>query len=233
MTYEREDLINCTVDAILKHKGELSYINIGKALRNEDFTAFEQAVRFIEMSVICHNIPYYENNVCKTRELFKSFQGAINFYNSNKDESEIVLKSNEKVWVDSMNAYTLPKLTFGDDTHSVFRSGTGKGQADLCDENGIGYEVKRNYRDGSLSGLHAAKYLIDCKNTTIEIRAVDKQGNVDLEYPPLGRFNSFLSSKIIEPVTYMEDELLQLIYRGELIPEIEKRLAEQDFKWNY
>jgi hypothetical protein len=102
----------------------------------------------------------------------------------------------------------------------------------LCDTNGIGYEVKRNYRDGSRSSLHTAKYLIDCKNTTIEVRVINEHGNVDLESYPLGRFNGFLSSKIINPTTYMEDELLQLIYSGELIPEIESQLAENGFRWN-
>lgn len=234
MLYERKDLINCTVDAILNHNGELSYINIGKALRNEDFTSFEQAVRFIEMSVICHNIPYYKNNIRKIRELFECFKDAITFYNSNKDESETVVRSGEKDWIDLLTGYKLPKLTFGDDTHSVFKSGSGKSQADLCDEHGIGYEVKRDYRNGSRSSLHpaTAKYLIDCKTTTIEVRAINTHGNVDLESYPLGRFNGFLSSKIIAPTTYIEDDLLQLIYSGELIPEIEKRLHEEGFVWN-
>ena len=233
MLYEREDLIYNVVERIKQHNGELSYFDMGKALRCEcDLSPWGQALMFIEMSVICHNIPYYKNNICKIRDLDESFQGAINFYNSNKEESEIVIRSQEKIWVDEMNKYTLPKLYFGDDTHRMFRSGTGKGQADLCDEYGVGYEVKRNYRNGSLSGLHTAKYLIDCKNTTIEVRAINSHGNVELEYPPLGRFNGFLSNKIIKPITYMEDELLQLIYSGELIPEIEKQLANSGFRWN-
>ena len=115
----------------------------------------------------------------------------------------------------------------------MFRSGSGKSFTDLCDEQGAGYEVKRNYRDGSRGSLHKAKYLIDCKNTTIEVREVDSNGNVDLDSYPLGRFNGVLSSKIVKPVTYIEDDLLQLIYDGELIPEIEIRLSEEGFKWIY
>ena len=235
MVYERKDLISCVVDAIISHNGEMSYFDIGKALRGEaDLTPFRQAVMFIEMSVICHNIPYYVNNERKIRELFEAFRDAITFYNANKDESEIVLKSSEKALTDALSGYTLPRLALGDGTHRVFRSGSGTNKADLRDANDVGYEVKRNYRSGSRSSLHlaTAKYLIDCKNTTIEVRAIDAHGNVDLESYPLGRFNSFLSSKITTPTTYMEDELLQLIYSGELIPEIEKRLAEEGFKWN-
>ena len=235
MLYEREDLINAVVKAILEHNGERTYFDIGNALRGEaNLTAYGQAIIFLEISVICHNIPYYENNERKIRELYECFKDAITFYNANKDEYEIVLKSSEKVWTDLLSAYTLPRLTLGDDTHRVFRSGSGKSQADLCDKQGVGYEVKRNYRNGSRSSLHTAtaKYLIDCKNTTIEVRSIDASGNVDLESYPLGRFNGFLSSKIIKPTTYVEDELLQLIYSGELIPEVEKRLAEEGFQWN-
>lgn len=235
MTYEINDLISCTVDIILNNKGELSYTDIGRALRSDDnLTSFNQAVIFLEMSVICHNIPFYENNQRRVRELSESFKDSITFYNSNKDESEITVKSNEKTWTDLLSGYALPKLHFGDNTHSVFKSGSGKSKADLCDEHGIGYEVKRNYRGGSRSSLHTAtaRYLIDCKNTTIEVREIKPDGSVDLEGYPLGRFNGFLSSKIIKPTTYIEEELLQLIYSGRLIPEIEKRLQEEGFKWN-
>jgi hypothetical protein len=156
------------------------------------------------------------------------------FYNSNKAESEIVIRSSEGDWIDILTGYQLPKLTFGDNTHFTFKSGSGKSQADLCDETGVGYEVKRNYRGGSRSSLHVntAKYLIDCKNTTIEVRAINKHGTVDLEGYPLGRFNGFLSNKVTEPVTRIEEDLLQLIYTGELISEIEKQLEEIGFKWN-
>ena len=236
MLYEREDLINTVVKAIKEHKGERTYFDIGMALRGEaNITAYGQAIIFLEMSVICHNIPYYENNVRKIRKLNECFKDSITFYNSNKSEAETVEQSNKKDWIDQFSMYKLPKLAFGDDTHMAFKSGSGRPQADLCDVNGVGYEVKRDYRNGSRSSLHTAtaKYLIDCKNTTIEVREIDAHGNVDLEHLPLGRFNGFLSSKIIKPTTYMEAELLQLIYNGELIPEIEKRLAEEGFKWNY
>ena len=235
MFYEREDLIYNVVARIQQHKGELSYFDIGKALRCEaGLSPWGQAIIFLEMSVICHNIPFYVNNERRIRGLFECFKDAITFYNSNKAESEIVFRSSEKDWIDSLTGYKLPKLTFSDDTHSVFKSGSGKSQADLCNEQGIGYEVKRDYRNGSRSSLHTAtaKYLIDCKNTTIEVREIDAYGNVDLEHYPLGRFNGFLSCKMIKPTTYMEDELLQLIYSGELIPEIEKRLEADGFKWN-
>ena len=235
MLYTRENLIESATKAIVKHNGEMSYFDMGTALRGEaNLTHFGQAVMFLEMSVICHNIPYYEKNVRKIRELFECFQDAITFYNSNKAEAETVVRSGEKTWVDLLTGYTLPRLAFGDNTHHVFKSGSGKSQADLRDDNGIGFEVKRNYRNGSRSSLHTAtaKYLIDCKTTTIEVRAIDESGNVDLEHYPLGRFNGFLSDKLIRPTTNMEEELLQLIYSGELIPEVERRLAEEGFKWN-
>ena len=235
MLYTREDLIESATKAIVKHKGEMSYFDMGCALRNEaDLTPFGQAIMFIEMSVICHNIPFYVNNERCIRELHESFKDAITFYNANKAESEIVTRSNERDWVDFLTMYELPVLSFGDNTHYVFKSGSGKSQADLCDKNGVGYEVKRNYQNGSRSSLHiaTAKYLIDCKTTTIEVRAIDEHGNVDLDHYPLGRFNGFLSDKLVKPLTSIEEEFMQLIYSGELIPEIERRLAEEGFKWN-
>ncbi len=235
MLYERKDLVDAVVQAILKHNGELSYFDIGMALRcGADLSPFGQAIMFIEMSVICHNIPYYDKNVRKIREFSECFQDAITFYNSNKAESEVVTRSGEKVWVDLLTGYTLPKLMFGDNTHYMFKSGSGKSQADLCDGYGVGFEVKRNYRNGSRSSLHTAtaKYLVDCKTTTIEVRPIDERGNVDLEHYPLGRFNGFLSDKLVKPVTCIEEDLLNVIYSGELIPEVEKRLAEVGFKWN-
>lgn len=235
MSFNKEDLINTTVEAILKHNGEMSYFDMGIALRGEaNLSTFSQAILFLEMSVICHNIPYYVKNVRKIREFFECFQDAITFYNSNKAESEVVVRSVEKTWVDILTGYTLPKLAFGDNTHHVFKSGSGKSQADLCDEQGVGFEVKRNYREGSRSSLHTAtaKYLIDCKTTTIEVRVIDDFGNVDLEHYPLGRFNGFLSDKLIKPITCIEDKMLQIIYSGELIPEVERRLAEEGFEWN-
>ena len=234
MQYERKDLINCVVDAILANNGEMNYVNIGNALRGIDITAYQQAVMFLEMSVICHNIPFYVANQKCTRALSECFKDAITFYNANKDEDEIRCKSGHGPFTDLLTGFVLPIFRFGDCTHSSFKSGSGKCQADLCDASGVGYEVKRNYRNGSRSSLHpsTAKYLIDCKNTTIEVREIDSYGNVDLEHYPLARFNGFLTSKIVKPSTYMENELLQLIYSGELIPEIEKRLQENGFQWN-
>lgn len=235
MIYEREDLIYNTVARIQQNGGELTYFDIGKAVRCEaNISPWGQALVFLEMSVICHNIPFYKNGQRFTRELNECFMDSITFYNANKDECEIVLKSSDrsKIYTDILSGFTLSRLTLGDDTHRTFKSGSGKAGADLKDANGVSYEVKRNYREGSRSGLHGADFIIDCLNTTIEIRKVEADGSIDFDHYPIARFNGFLSDKVIAPKTCMEEELLQLIYSGELITEIEKRLQEAGFTWN-
>ena len=97
MIYEREDLIYNVVERIKQHNGEMTYFDIGIALRGDaNLSPWGQVLMFIEMSVICHNIPFYVNNKRCIRELNESFKDAITFYNANKDEYEIVLKVAKK-----------------------------------------------------------------------------------------------------------------------------------------
>lgn len=230
---DKQILIENTVRAIKKNDGQLTYADIGKALTGEVDLPSEIIATFYQMmAVICHNIPFYENNIRKIRELTESFRDSITFYNANKAESEIIIKSNEGTFTSIFTGFTLPKFSFGDGTHSTFKSGTGGGKPDLIGSDGFEYEVKRNYAEGSRSGLHKADYLIDCKNTTIEIRKINQDNAVDLMYPPLARFNGFLSNKVVNPVHNLDEETMALIESGELIPEIEKRLHELGFQWN-
>lgn len=227
-----ENLISQAKQAILDNNGEYTYLDMGRYIKGENCTPEEQAVNLLALSVICHNIPYYEKNVRKIRELFECLIDTITFYNSNKAETEIVLKSNTDEKVDWLTGYKMPKLTFGDDSHYVFKSGSGGSRPDLQDETGITYEVKRNYRGGSRASLHTAQYLIDCKNTTIEIRPIGRYGEVDLEHSPLGRFNGYLEPKILRPTALFEEELLEILLKGNLITEVEKLLEEASFCWN-
>lgn len=234
----RPEIILEACRLIQKYNGEFSYFDIGRCLSGSP-NAENQPAMLLAVSTICHNIPYYKNGECLTRELHECLQDVITFYNANKDESEIVFISNDAECYDLLSGYTLPKLAFGDDTHSLFKSGSGNSRPDLMDAAGHTYEVKRNYRNGSRASLHKADYLIDCLNTTIEIRKISHNGSIDFDHYPVARFTGFLSEKIksIKPAdslikTGCPEIVVAWLTNGELIPEVEKLLAEEGFKWN-
>lgn len=229
-----------TTDGIIQHakhilkayNGEFSYYEVGEILAGCGVTADEQAGLLLALSVICHNIPFYSNGQRCTRELDECLKDAITFYNANRAELDIVYNSKRKEWTDLISGFTLPELSFGDDTHHVFKSGTGNAKPDLKDANGLTYEVKRNYRNGSRASLHKADYLIDCKNTTIEIRKIGENQTVDLEHYPVARFNGFLSEKLTEPTNILDARTMLCLWSGELIPLVEQDLEAEGFCWN-
>lgn len=232
MVITTDGVIQHAKNLIKEYKGEFSYFDVGEILCGRGVTGNEQAGGLLALSVICHNIPYYENGQRILRNLDECLRDTITFYNANKAELEIVYNSNEKEWTDLLSGFTLPKLTFGDDSHYVFKSGSGNSRPDLKDENGLTYEVKRNYRNGSRASLHKADYLIDCKNTTIEIRKIDENQTVDLEHYPIARFNGFLSEKLTEPANILDPRTMLRLWSGELIPLVEQDLEAEGFCWN-
>ena len=225
-----QKLVDETVKLLVAANAELTYESIGWSL-NGNGTALEQAVIYLASSVICHNIPYYTNNKL-LRDLDECLNDVITFYNAHEDECAMVYKSNPKVLIDLLTGYQLPKLKYIDTTHRIFKSGSGGSNPDLVDINGNTFEVKRNYRGGSRSGLHKAKYLIDCTGTTIEVREIGAYGGIDLDHYPVGRFNGILPNQIEKPKTLIDDETMQLLYSGKLITEVENRLVKEGFIWN-
>jgi hypothetical protein len=227
-----DSIVQCAKTLIKTYNGEIPYYYVGEILCGRGVTGNEQAGGLLALSVICHNIPYYENNQRLIRNLDECLRDAITFYNSNKAEGEVVSRSAEKEWNDIMTGFTLPRLYFGDNSHYVFKSGSGKSRPDLSDDRGLTYEVKRNFRDGSRASLHKADYLIDCKNTTIEIRKINKDGSVDLEYYPIARVNGFLSEKQSIILYNISPSTAEKLTSGELITEVERALQEKGFAWN-
>lgn len=227
--YTDEELVQLAKQLIIANNGEFSYFDVGAAITGACMTPNENAVLVLALTVVCHNIPYYVNGQRLVRNTSECLKDTITFYNANKAESEIVFRSNEKNWSDQLTGFTLPKLAFGDASHFVFKSGSGTSKPDLKDISGNTYEVKLNYRGGSRAGLHKADYLIDCLNTTIEIRKISQYNNVDLEHYPLARFNGFLSEK----VSFNKLNISQKLISGELITEVEKLLQQEGFCWNF
>lgn len=226
-----QKLLEATVILLKDTNAELSYESIGWSLHGNG-TSFDQAVIYLASSVICHNIPYYLNNNLCTRQLNECLRDVITFYNAHDAECEIIYKSNTKILIDNITGYQLPRLKYKDASHKTFKSGSGNSNPDLEDFNGNTFEVKRECRKGSRSGLHKAQYLIDCTSTTIEVREIGTYGGVDFDHYPLGRFNGVLSEKIVKPLTTVDNSLMRILYNGDLIEQVEKLLEIEGFVWN-
>lgn len=234
-----ESLIQRTVNAILNNQGKLKYIDIHAAMQGTtSLTEDVLAIFYLEMSVISHNIPIWENNCAIQVPINHCFRRSITFYNSYKDETEIVERSQSGFGQNLLwNEFYLPKLAFLEpESHAIFTHGSGKPLPDLVDENGLRYEVKYCYfrprEDGkkaSPSSLHTANYLIDCTNPGIAVYSVL---NNTADNNALSRYSGILSSRVREPLACPNEAIMGLIYSGELIPEIEKRLHEAGFVWN-
>jgi hypothetical protein len=232
-------LIQRTVNAILNNQGRLKYTDIHEAMQGTtSWKEGDLVIFYLEMSVISHNIPIWENSGATQVPLSHCFRRAITFYNSYKDETEIVNRSQSGFGQNLLyNGFYLPKLTFVEPkSHAVFTHGSGKPLPDLKDEDGLTYEVKYGYfrprEDGkktSPSSLHTANYLIDCTNPGIAVYSVV---NNKADSNALARYSGILSNRVREPLASVSKFTMDLIYSGELIPEIEKRLHEAGFVWN-
>lgn len=232
-------LVQRTVDAILNNKGCLKYTDIHNAMQGTtSWDTGALTIFYLEMSVISHNIPIWESGEATQVPLNSCFSRAITFYNSYKDETEIVDKSQSSFGENKlMNGFYLPKLAFLDPaSHAIFTHGSGKPLPDLKDEAGLTYEVKYDYfrprmdgKKSSPSSLHKADYLINCSNPGIAVHSVTN--NVADSFA-LARYSSILTNRVSTPLACASNFTMNLIYSGELIPEIEKQLEEMGFKWN-
>jgi hypothetical protein len=227
-----EELVQSAVQLILANNGEFNYFDIGRALAGSGNWPKDNAAMLLAASVICHNIPYYKNKQRLIRNLTDCLRDVCTFYNANKAEGEIVAQSHNQAWYDTLTGFRLPEFSFGDNTHYAFKSGSGKSVPDLVGTDGYTYEVKRNYRDGSRASLHSADYLIDCKNTTIEIRKIAVDGSVDLEHYPAARINGFLNEKQGIVMHNISNGTAEKLMNGDFITRVEEALLEKGFMWN-
>lgn len=227
----KDKIIKNTTDFLVKNEGRISYIYLSDLFCGKlKLSYIEKLCVLHAMAVIAYKIPYYENNQKLYRLATEAFQDALTFYNSNKAEAEIIFKSKNAL-VDWGAGKILPELHYSENSHDFFESGTGGGIPDLMDEDGITYEVKRNYfTAGSRSSLHKADYLINCSNHVIEL--YDRSlPNWEGQIP--ARFRKVLSPKVVGVPEWVNEEDVKLLTSGELIEEIANK-AETcgSFKWN-
>lgn len=226
----KDNIIEGTVEFLLKQEGRISYTYLYELFNGKlDISYTSRLCVLYAMSVIAYKIPYFIDGVKYYRAVEEAYQDSLTFYNSNKAESEIILKSKEAI-VDWGCGIVLPELHFADGTHHFFESGTGGGKPDLADEEGLTYEVKRNYfTAGSRSSLHKANYLINCSNHVIEL--YDRSlPNWEVQIP--ARFRHVLSPKIVGVPEWVNISDREMLTSGSLIDEISNKVEELGFCWN-
>jgi hypothetical protein len=226
----KEKIIKNTADLIKKNNGKIEYLYLADLFNNKLELSYEEKLYILHMmAVIAYKIPYYENGKKSYRLVTEAFQDALTFYNSNKAEAEIIFKSKNAL-VDWTAGKVLPELHYAENSHDFFESGTGGSIPDLIDEDGVTYEVKRNYfTAGSRSSLHKANYLINCSNHVIEL--YDRSlPNWEVQIP--ARFRNVLSPKVVGVPEWVKEEDKELLTSGKLIEEIANEAEKLGLTWN-
>lgn len=244
MTYEeiRSTLINNAVSAILTYNGQLLYSD-KRAVRYGKIDADELtlAVFCLVDSVIAHNIPIWKEGKKELRDCRYCFRSSDVFGQTNIDEERFIAVSRSLEGFSKFQVsgdFKIGKLAYRDDTHEVFRSGSGSWLCDFVDlDYGSLIEAKYDYfGGGSPSSLHDAEYLLDYGNYDAKVYKTTKVGKRNIVLPgsaALAEFKNIMTPRShltsVPGVGYL---LMSLINSGELIPKVEARLAEAGFKWN-
>ena len=227
MINTKNKLIDLAVDYFLANKDKISYEQLDVLFNGNIYIdELTTAAMLLVSTAIVHNIPIKN----ELRQYENCYNGLITFWKSNKQEKYIVAITSSDTLIDLASGCVLPALEFLNKNHDFLVSGKGERIPDLIDtKTGITYEVKSNYmRRKSVSSLHNANRLLDCDNTHLVCYYV--HNDIPESRAALMRFpNKIPEFKYSHAVS---NELLSIIKAGELIPEVEKRLAELGFSWN-
>ena len=236
----KQQLIDIAVKYFIDNQDEIkdkvSYELLYKLFNNKVHeTELVTAGTLLACSTIVHNIPIYDkvNNERVLRPFSDCYYGLVTFYKANILENFVINFSCKQSQIDLVSQRVLPSLKFLNTNHDYLRAGTGKKEPDLIDcNNEITYEVKTNYRKrGSVSGFHDANRLVDCDGEHIVIYPILYDGSIDFSNN-LYYFRNAIPESILTYSHAISDELLEVVKSGELISEIEQRLAAQGFNWN-
>ena len=229
----KDILVDIVVKYFLNNKDKISYDTLHELFSGITHTdELTTAAELIVGTAIVHNIPV-KNKQMGTMELRSytdCYGGLITFWKANQQEKFIIALTHNETLVDLASCRILPVLEFLNTNHDFLEAGMGEGIPDLVDlETGITYEVKSNYRTrDSVSSLHDANRLLDCDGTHLVCYSVFN--NIPDFRAAMLRFpNKLPEFKYSHAVN---DNLLSIIKSGELIPEVEKRLADLGFNWN-
>lgn len=232
----KEQIIQLAIDYLLKNKDIMSYELLNDLFSSKIYIdELTTAATLTAATAIVHNIPVKDKDTCFyiTRLCKECYIGLLTFVKANRQEKFVVKFSADGDKFDLASGLVLPPLKFLNTNYNYLVAGLGKSGPDLIDpENKITYEVKSNYRKNkSVSGLHDANRLADCDGTHIVIYPVLYDGSINFNNV-LYRFPNVIPESELVFSHALSEELLNIIKSGELIPEIEKRLQEENFTWN-
>ena len=226
------DMIDGAVYAIWHNGGKLKYTTMREVMQGEvDWNEFDQAVFCLVASVIAHNIPIYKNKERYLRNFAECWKSACTFTRTHIDEQYFRERSNDGFTKClAYGSFDMPVLEFGDNTHEIFQSGSGSKIPDFRAVDGTTFEAKYKYFSGSPSTCHYANYLLDYNDS--EVCVYQLVNNKIVDDKPLAIF-----TKAIPPRNYnlnigVRKELMDIIESGELIQEVEAKLASYGFRWN-
>ena len=228
----KRKLVDIVVKYFLENKDKISYDTLHELFSGivhvDELTT---AAELIAGTTIVHNIPVKnkKTGLMELRPINACYTGQVTFWKSNRQEKFIVNLTHNEALVDLASGRVLPVLEFLNTNHEFLEAGAGERIPDLVDlETGITYEVKSNYRRrDSVSSLHDANRLLDCDGTHLVCYSVFN--NIPDFRAAMLRFpNKLPEFKYSHAIG---DELLSLVKSGELIPEVESRLAEIGFQW--
>ena len=236
----KHQVVNIAVDYFkdIKNtvKDEISYELLEILFTGQQYKSeLDIAGVLLAATIIVHNIQRKnkDTGIWEYRPVTECYSGLQTFVKANRLEKFCIQFSNEKQQVDLVSGRVLDPLKFLNTNHNYLTAGFGKREPDLIDCNDkITYEVKANYQSKkSVSGFHGADRLIDCDGTHIIIYPILYDESVDFQNK-FFHFRNVIPEQLLQYSHAISDELLDVIKSGELIPEVEKRLVEEEFKWN-
>lgn len=233
----KQKFIEKTVQAIKNSSGQMFYSEKDAVHNGTLSWSEEQLVIFcLAEETITRNIPVWPNGVRTLREYSACWRISETFRLTNADENHFISISHHVGFnhYRIFGTFDLGRLEFRDDTHMIYKSGSGSKFCDFIDiDHGYLIEAKYNYFKGSPSGLHDAKYLLDYNDTDAALYAVCN-GKVLITDKPLALYTGIITPrKPILEIPGINTELMDIIKNGIWIPEIEQRLVEEGFQWNF
>lgn len=233
----KQYFIDAAVNMIINNNGQLRYSEKDLVRNGKTPWSEEQLVVFcLVAETIAHNIPLW-NGGRHLRDISCCDSASEVFRLTSADEHYFIDISNNEGFdkYRKFGTINIGRLAFRDDTHEVFKSGSGSSLCDFIDlDYGYKIEAKYNYfsETGSPSTLHDADFLFNYRDHDAELYKVIN-GRVPFSAIPIAIYEGIARPRrhIVE-VPGISQELMKLVKSGELIPLIESELAKYNFKWN-
>ena len=228
----KQQLIDVAVDYFkdIKNtvKDEISYELLEVLFTGQQYKSeIDTAGILLAATTIVHKIQRKnkDTGLWEYRPVDDCYGGLQTFVKANRLEKFVIKFSSEQQQVDLVSGRILSPLKFLNTNHNYLTAGFGKREPDLIDcEDKITYEVKANYQSKkSVSGFHGANMLIDCDGTHIIIYPILYDESIDFQNK-FFHFRNVIPEQLLQHSHTVNENLLNIIKTGELIPEVKYML---------